>query len=109
MGRPSRDGTVDLQQWTGIETGGAVIVLGRHAVSAQAPVRFIDCDFSRVVVQEGPNNFSRWDFVDCDLEPEDFEIRNMNERSTLRVQNGGDAWELRPDGSVNEVEPFYTG
>ena len=109
VGRPSRDGTVDLQQWTGIETGGAEIVLGRHAASAQAPVRFVECDFSRVIVQEGPNNFSRWDFIDCGLEPDDFEIRNMNDRSTLRVQNGDEAWELMPDGSVVEIEPFYAG
>ncbi len=105
VGRPASDGGTDRQEWDHVVTNGATIVLGRHAVTPDAPVRFVDCDFSSVVVEEGPNNYSTWEFVDCSLQPEDIEVRNLNARSVLRVQNGTEAWQLTTDG-VTEIDPF---
>jgi len=105
VGRPARDGGTDLQQWEGIVTDGATIVLGRHAVTPDAPVRFVDCDFAEVIVEEGPENYSTWEFVDCGIEPDEVVVRNLNARSVLRVQDGAEAWQLTTEGVV-AIEPF---
>ena len=104
-GRPTSDGTTSRQEWDGIVSDGAAIVLGRHALPPQAPVRFVDCDFAEVIVGEGPNNFSEWEFVDCAIAPEDVVVRNINEGSVLRVQDGDVAWQLTTNG-VTTIEPF---
>lgn len=105
VGRPASDGGTERQEWNRIVTDGATIVLGRHAVTPDAPVRFVACDFSVVIVEEGPNNYSTWEFVDCGLDPEDIVVRNLNDQSVLRVQNGNQAWQLTTDG-ITDIDPF---
>ncbi len=106
VGRPSGDGGTELQLWENIDTGGSVIQLTRHALDPMAPVRFVGCDFSEVVVDEGERNYSIWEFVDCGIAPEDVTVRYMNPASVLRSQDGATAWELTVDGGVQEIAPF---
>lgn len=106
VGRPSGDGGTDLQLWENVDTGGSIVLLTKHALDPMAPVRFQDCDFSGVVVDEGERNYSIWEFVDCGIQPEDVTIRYMNPRSILRSQDGAAAWELTVEGGVREIAPF---
>lgn len=106
VGRASRDGTVEMQLWDGVATAGAVVRIGRHAQDPGAPVRFVDCDFSEVVVAEGPGHFSVTEFVGCGLQPEDVTVQFMHPESVVRAQDGASAWELTGEGAVREIAPF---
>lgn len=106
VGRPSRDGTVPMQLWDGVTTGGAILRTSGHAQDPEAPVRFVDCDFSGVVLGEGPGHYSIYEFVDCGLSPTDITIDFMHPDSVVRSQDGDVAWELTPDGVINEIPPF---
>jgi hypothetical protein len=105
-GTETRDGGPPLQLWEGLETGGAALHTGPHAQDAEAPVRFVGCDFSEVVLGEGPGHFSIYEFVDCGLDPEDITIDFMHPDSVLRAQDGADAWQLDGTGRVEAIEPF---
>ena len=106
VGRPSSDGSTAMQLWDGVTTGGGVLRTSRHAQDPEAPVRFIDCDFSEVVVSEGPGHHSLYEFVDCGLSPSDITIDFMHPDSILRFQDGGAAWELRADSVARDIPPF---
>lgn len=105
-GNSTADGAIAMQLWQGIETGGGVLRTTPHAQDAAAPIRFVDCDFSEVILGEGPGHWSIYEFVDCGLEPEDITVESMHPESVVRGQNGADAWQLNGDGSVATVEPF---
>lgn len=109
VGRPSSDGSVEMQLWEGITTGGAVLRTSGHAQDPEAPVRFVDCDFSTVILAEGPGHYSIYEFVDCGIEPEDIAIEFMHPDSVLRSQDGSTAWELTADGTVIDIPPFTDG
>jgi hypothetical protein len=106
VGRPSSDGSVTMQLWDGVTTGGAVLRTSRHAQDSEAPVRFRDCDFREVVISEGPGHFSEYEFVECGLDPSDITIEFMHPNSVLRVQDGGVAWEMRADSVAREIPLF---
>jgi hypothetical protein len=73
------------------------------------PVRFEQCDFSQVVVEDGEGGAaSEYDFVDCGLEPDDFDLGGARPDSVFRVQRAdGTAYQLEGDGAVAEIEPFF--
>lgn len=99
----------DTQAWLRTHTAGGTLVIAEHALEGETPVLFVDCDFSEVVVDdtEGAER-SQYDFVGCDLEPERFDLTNARPDSVFRVQrNDGTAFELRGDGTVTDIEPFY--
>ena len=106
VGRPSRDGAAQMQLWEGVVTDGAVLRTGRHAQDPEAPVRFVGCDFSAVVIAEGPGHYSVYEFVDCGLTPEDVTIEFMHPQSVLRAQDGDTAWSLTADGIAVDIPPF---
>ncbi len=108
VGRPAADGGTDTQVWQGITTGGAALRTAKHAQDPLAPVRFIDCDFSTIIVGEGPGHPSLFEFIDCGLGPEDVEIVFMHPDSVLRFQNGDEAVELDGSGAITPIPPFYT-
>jgi hypothetical protein len=95
-----------MQLWDGVVTDGAVLRTGRHAQDPEAPVRFVGCDFSAVVIAEGPGHYSVYEFVDCGLTPEDVTIEFMHSQSVLRAQNGDTAWSLTADGIAIDIPPF---
>jgi hypothetical protein len=101
----------DAQTWTSITTGGGELIIDEHQTEPEAPVRFVGCDFSRVVVTDADGEApSLYEFVDCDLAAEDFDLEEAREDSVFRVQNeDGTAFELTGDGTVTEIEPFYSG
>lgn len=107
VGRPSSDGVADMQLWDGVTTGGAVLRTSRHAQDPEAPVRFVDCDFSEIIIGEGPGHYSEYEFVGCDLALDDITIEFMHPDSSLRVQDGDSAWELRSDGVVRVIPLFF--
>ncbi len=106
VGRPADDGSTAMQLWDGVHTDGGVLRTFPQAQDAEAPVRFVDCDFSRVILGEGEGHSSVYEFVGCGLTPDMVTVEYMNPRSQFRVQDGTEAWELLPDGSVVEIEPF---
>jgi hypothetical protein len=91
VGRPSHD---------------AVLRTGRHAQDPAAPVRFVDCDFSEVVVAEGPGHHSMYEFVDCGLQPDDVTVEFMHPDSLLRFQDGTTAWQMTARGTVTQIDAF---
>ena len=71
MGERGDTGT-DTQIWSKIKTKGGTLFIDEHARNAERPVRFVDCDFGRVVVNDsGGSNPSMYDFISCGLEPSD--------------------------------------
>ncbi|CAN5320874.1 MAG: right-handed parallel beta-helix repeat-containing protein [Acidimicrobiia bacterium] len=106
VGTETRDGGNAMQLWEDVETGGAVLRTTGHAQDAAAPIRFVDCDFSEVILGEGQGHFSIYEFVDCGLGPEDITVEGMHPDSVVRGQNGGEAWQMNGDGSVAAIDPF---
>jgi hypothetical protein len=106
VGRPSSDGSTDMQLWEGVATGGGVLRTSPHAQDPEAPVRFVDCDFSQVIVSEGPGHYSLYEFVGCGLTPADVTIEFMHPDSIFRFQDGDSAWELTADGVVRDIPLF---
>jgi hypothetical protein len=83
-------------------------VIEDHNLDADAPVRFVTCDFGGVFVSDAEAEQGAYDFVDCGLEPDEFDLNEANSGTVFRVQrNDGSAYELLGDGSVTEIEPFY--
>lgn len=102
---------VDTQVWTDIETNGGALLIAEHATPLEAPVRFVRCDFSVVVVADADSaEPSDYEFVDCGLEPGDFDLSDARADAVFRVQRvDGTAYRLGGDGTVTEIEPFYAG
>jgi len=99
---------VDTQIWTEIRTDGGELLIGEHATAVEVPVRFVDCDFSRVIVADGESDEpSYYDFVGCGLEPGQFDLSGARSDSVFRVQDADAAYELRGDGSTAEIDLFY--
>lgn len=101
----------DAQTWTSLTTDGAALLIDEHQTEAEAPVRFVGCDFGTVIVADGDGaQPSLYEFVDCGLEPEAFDLDEAQSGSVFRVQReDGTAFELRGDGTVTEIETFYSG
>jgi hypothetical protein len=100
----------DAQTWTNVVSEGGILVVEEHETDAEAPVRFVDCDFSSVVVVDEEGGApSDYEFVRCGLEPEAFDLEEAMSESVFRVQrDDGTAFELSGDGTVTEIEVFYS-
>ncbi len=98
----------DTQIWANIVTGGDVLYIDEHATESEVPVRFVNCDFERVVVADEEAEPSEYDFVDCGLEPDQFDLSDANPDAVFRVQRSdGTAYELSGTGTVTEIPAFY--
>ena len=98
----------DTQIWSNLVTDGAILYIDEHATESEVPVRFINCDFGQVVVADEEAEPSEYDFVDCGLEPDQFDLSEANPNAVFRVQrDDGTAYELRGDGTVSEIPAFY--
>ena len=69
----------------------------------------MNCDLGLVVVDdEDGAEPSSYDFIDCELEPSDFDSNSPRPSSVFRVQRAdGSAYRLEGDGTVEEIAPFY--
>lgn len=103
--------SAETQIWQRIRTDQAVLGISEHALEGETPVRFVDCDFSEVIVDEIEGEArSQYDFVDCGLEPEQFDLEGAHGDSRFRVQRAdGSAYELHGDGTVRDIDAFYEG
>jgi len=110
LGEPG-DGAADTQIWSNIKTSGGTLVIDEHARQAERPVRFVDCDLGRVVVNDqGGPEASVYDFIRCGLEPSDFDLGGARSDSVFRVQrSNGTAYRLTGNGSVTNISAFYNG
>lgn len=101
----------DTQVWTNVKTGGGELLIAEHATPVEAPVRFVGCDFQGVIVADSEGaEASSYEFVGCALEPNDFDLRNARPDGVFRVQRvDGTAYQLDGNGSVTDIEPFYSG
>lgn len=109
LGESTED--ADTQTWTNIRTEGGTLVIEQHARPLEEPVRFIGCDFSEIQVVDGEGEEpGGYEFVDCELTPESFDLEEAHPESFYRVQNSdGTAFELLGDGTSRAIEPFYSG
>ncbi len=76
LGSESAQGEADTQTWTNVTSNGATLIIDKHATQPEVPVRFMNCDFGSVLVADDDGSASRahYDFVNCDLQPEDFDL-----------------------------------
>ncbi len=111
MGEPGDGGYTDTQIWANVKTNGGTLYIDEHAREAERPVRFVDCDLGRVDVNDsGGAEPSRYDFIRCGLEPNDFDLSGAQDASVFRVQRAnGTAYELRGNGAVRSIPAFYSG
>jgi hypothetical protein len=110
LGEPG-DAGADTQIWSKIKTNGGTLIIDEHAREAERPVRFVDCDFGSVDVQDsgGPEG-SVYDFIRCGLEPSDFDLGGARSDSVFRVQrSNGTAYRLTGNGTVTQISAFYFG
>ena len=113
LGEPG-DGGVSMQLWSNIRTDGGGLYIDEHTLPAEAPVRFTDCDFGHVEVDDqGGEAPGVYDFVRCGLEPSDFDLTRAMPGGVFRVQRAdGSAYRLTSDGKVTSIPafaPLYPG
>lgn len=108
LGEPTEG--ADTQTWADITSEGGGLFIDKHARPGEAPVRFLRCDLGKVMVADGGGDEpGAYDFVDCGLEPEDFDLTQAHPGTVIRVQRGdGSAYRLGVGGSVEEITTFYT-
>ena len=101
-------GATDTQEWNGVTTGGARMVVFFHGTDRDE-VRFLFCDFSEIVFEEGTNSFrGAYDFIECDLNVGDFDRANIHPDTVIRVQDGASAYQLVGKGSKQTIATFYS-
>jgi S-layer homology domain len=110
LGKPDEDGSTDTQVWANVKTNGGTLDIGEHGLDAHTPVRFLNCDFGKVEVDDQGENPSVYDFINCGLEPSDFNLSRAMSNSVFRVQrSNGTAYRLTGSGSVMSIAKFFNG
>lgn len=87
------------------------LLIDRHTIAGNGAMLIKDCRFSKVIVSELPRRAQiapgLYDMINCELTPKDFEIKGMEEGSTIRVQNSnGTAFQIK-DGECIEINKFF--
>lgn len=82
------------------------LYISRHLVFDNAPTLFRDCVFPKVIInevaQKNPRVISGWfDFVNCDLGPDQFKLIRLEKGSRFRVQEKSRAFEISEKGRKN--------
>jgi hypothetical protein len=106
-------GHVGQLQFTGITiTGGSVAVhLAEHNQPEGTPTVYRDCAYGgpatgKIRVQEA-RNAGRYDFINCDLEPADFQIVSALPGMRIRVQRTDrTAFQIDASGAVTVIPRF---
>jgi hypothetical protein len=107
-GKPGNGGWTDTQIWANVVTNGGTLYVDEREGAPDRPVRFVGCDLGRVVVRDnGGSQSSRYDFIDCGLEPGDFDLGGKS-NSVFRVQRSdGTAYQLKGNGQLTSIAKFY--
>lgn len=92
-----------------LSTGGLHIL--PHNLPGGGRILFKDCRFSKVIVDELPKAVltftpGLFDFVNCDLQPIDFPLLNMETGSLIRVQNYQLAFQINDRAVITEIPVF---
>jgi hypothetical protein len=103
------DDGVARQEWHDLEVTNCPLPLHviDAAVDPSGPTDFRRCSVGRVVVEATHTTQAKhWDFTDCGLAPDDFEVRSRAGRFLLRTQDGGSAWRLESSGDWQPTAPY---
>jgi hypothetical protein len=83
------------------------LVLENAPVDSEGPTDFRRCQFDHVIVQASHSDSqTRWDFTDCGLAPDDFEVEELAGDALLRSQTGGEAWQIANGGQWQTIASF---
>jgi len=116
LGKEASDGGTDTQVWESLKTGGTGILRPQphnNTGSQTRPVRFVHCDFSKIVFEElGGKNKSTatggvYDFVQCGLSVSDFDLKGASNATVIRVQDGNAAYQLTGAGVKTTIPTFH--
>ena len=100
-------GATDTQEWNGVTTGGATLLVLNHNTPLDENVRFLFCDFGEVVFNEGSPNGGGYDFIECGLDVSDFDRAGIHPDTVIRVQDGNSAYQLVGNGPETTISTFY--
>ena len=86
------------------------LIIAAQTLEPHRPNLYYNCRFTEVIFRtsSAPHG-GRHDFVDCDLSPSDFDVRDISSGTVIRVQNGSDAYSIDSAGRVTQIAPFYGG
>lgn len=88
------------------------LYIAPHTLLGRGPTLFKDCIFPSVTVSELPRRMNYppsglFDFVNCNLEPINFNIIGIEEGSLIRVQRAdGTAFKINDRKIVSDIPPF---
>ena len=110
-GEAGEGGWVDTQIWANVKTNGGRLLIDQHERDPERPVRFVNCDFGNVDVNDaGGAQPGRYDFINCGLERGDFDLSGAHPQTEFRVQrSNGTAFRLTGTGSFSNISKFYNG
>lgn len=91
-----------------VATDGALRLMPQTLRGPKAAL-YRQCSFSSVVIENNgsANNPGLYDFVDCNLSPENFVFKSAEGGTLIRVQNGASAFQLDDKGAVTTIPTFY--
>jgi len=94
------------QSW--IDVRGGALEVSSHNLPGEVPVLLRRCSFpGGVTLNDGQGDPGALDFVDCGLEPADFDIESLNPDTIVRVQRAsGTAFRLTASG-VSDINRFF--
>lgn len=108
-------GNVVLDYWYGMSftniSSKDNLIITKHTLKGVGPVLFKECTFSEIIINEiaslqfAPGLF---DFVNCNLLPDDFNIIRIEEGSLIRVQNiDGKVFQINDKGVISPIPTFF--
>jgi hypothetical protein len=100
-------GATDTQEWSGVDTGGARLLILGHNTPLERNVRFLFCDFSEVGFLEAGSQAGGYDFIECGLDFGDFDRSDIHPGTVIRVQDGNNAYQFTGNGPQQSIAPFY--
>ena len=109
----SQRGTGDHRQvFENVNSLGGTLHLGEHPIAPRGTSLWLNCQFNAVMVdiaRDAQSTPTIEDFVNCDLEPDDFIIQSWVQGSRIRVQRpDGTAFQIdSADGTPHTIPAFY--
>ena len=96
------------QVWKSIDTNGRLFIGSHISNDTSHPVRWMFCDFTKVVFEEGGLK-GGVDFVNCGLKFADFNRKDIHPKTVVRVQNGDYAYKFTGNGPKKVIDKFWDG
>lgn len=93
---------------TGILSDGSLDI-SNPIDNSDSPTLYSDCQFNKVVADNRDQaNQLRFDFVNCGLQRNDFELDGLAPGSRIRVQDPAGAFQIADDGGIEVIPNFFT-